>query len=260
MATELVKITKGANGIATLSFADPDNRNAMSEEMAEQFPARIAELRADSSVRVVVLRGEGQAFSGGGHMAMLLAKPKLSLTENRRLMELFYKQFLSIRELEVPVIAAINGHAIGAGLCVALACDIRIARDKAKLGFNFVNLGLHPGMAATWFLPRLIGAAHAAELLYTGKIFTAEFAAKIGLVNHVVTESEFEKFVSETAEAIAAAAPETMRELKLTLRLTAGATLEEALCREAECQARSYAGKEFAEGIAAATEKRKPSF
>lgn len=193
-------------------------------------------------------------------MEMLLEKPKIPSHENRRLMELFYNNFLSIRALEVPVIAAINGHAIGAGLCVALGCDIRIATDTAKLGLNFVLLGLHPGMGATYFVPRLVGEAHAAELLFTGKIVSADYAARIGLVNQSVSPSEFENLVSSTASAIAGAAPEAIRELKLSLRNSQFASLDDCLRREAECQARSYSGKEFQEGIAAAREKRRPNF
>ena len=260
MSTELVVISKESNGIAIVTLNDSANRNAMSEAMSESFAARVSDLRKDSAIRVVVLRGAGGAFSGGGHMEMLTAKPKLSAPENRRLMELFYENFLSICSLEVPVIAAINGHAIGAGLCVALSCDIRIAVDTAKLGLNFVLLGLHPGMGATYFVPRLIGSARAAELLYTGKSITAQYAAQVGLVNETVPANDFEATVSTTADAIAAAGPETVRELKLSLRNSHTLSLEECLRREAECQARSYTGKEFLEGISAATEKRKPKF
>src|SRR5262249_10307005 len=153
---------------------DPEARNAMGEEMAAQFLRAAGELKNDRSVRVVVLTGRGRAFSGGGNLDMLETKTRIAKEENQRLMREVYRSFISILEIDVPVIAAVNGHAIGAGLCLALACDLRIASADAKLGLNFVHLGLHPGMGATYFVPRLVGDARAAELLYSGATISAE--------------------------------------------------------------------------------------
>ncbi len=259
MSSTLIEIKK-TNEIATLVLNDAEKRNAMSTRMAEEFVAQVTLLREDKSIRVVILRGAGKAFSGGGDLDMLFEKIKITPPENKRLMELFYDQFLSIRTLEVPVIAALNGHAIGAGLCLACACDLRIATQSAKLGLNFVHLGLHPGMGATYFIPRLVGPAKAAELLYCGKIITAEEAKQIGLVNQVVSDGEFETCVSEVARTIATAGPQAVRELKKSLQLSSQLALEDCLRREASCQALDYAGAEFKEGIQAAKEKRSPRF
>lgn len=256
----LVRTHKHDSGVVTIELNDPDSRNAMSAEMGERFVEVIAELQNDTTARVVVLQGAGTAFSGGGHLDMLAEKINIPADENQRLMELFYEQFLSILKLEVPTIAAINGHAIGAGMCIALACDIRIVKKNAKLGLNFVHLGLHPGMGATYFLPRIVGPAKAAELLYGGKIITAEEAETFGLINRCVNEEEFDGVVEDMANLIAKAGPQSIGELKESLQGSMTRTLAECLRREAECQARDYAGKEFAEGVQAAKEKRKPSF
>ena len=260
MSKSLVLREDGDNGVTTITLNDPEKRNAMSDAMAAEFSETISEIRKDSAVRVLVLTGAGRAFSGGGHLDMLFEKTKKSAEENRSGMLGFYESFLSLCELEVPVVAAINGHAIGAGLCIALGCDIRIASNKAKLGLNFVHLALHPGMGATYFLPRLVGPSRAAELLFAGKIITGDQACDYGLVSSSVEAEEFEQEVSQLVTTIAGAGPQAVRELKASLRMSMQGTLQDALKREADCQALDYAGAEFMEGITAAKEKRKPVF
>ncbi len=254
----LVEIVNGP--ITRLVLSEPATRNAMSEAMAAEFQAAVREIAKDSETRVVVLTGSGEAFSGGGHLSMLEEKTRLSKEENRLKMLEFYSSFLCITELKVPVIAALNGHAIGAACCLSLAADIRIAAAGAKLGFNFVALGLHPGMGATYFLPRLIGPSKAAELLYTASIITAERALELGLVSEVVPLSDLEARVQEVAKKISSNGPSALRELKTTLCLDQKAELQKALEREAEMQSGDYLSAEFLEGITAAKEKRKPQF
>lgn len=246
--------------IAKIILNDPTSRNAMSEEMAREFRSTIRQLEAEERLRVVVLTGAGDAFSGGGHLDMLFEKTKLGREENRRRMMDFYTKFLCLRELPVPTIAAINGHAVGAGLCLALACDVRVASDAAKLGMNFVQLGLHPGMGATYFLPKILGPARSAELLYSGAIVTAPESLALGLVQHVVPNgSVFDKAI-EIASRIASAGPHSVRQLRESLQRGESDILRAALEREAECQAENYASAEFMEGISAAKEKRKAQF
>lgn len=258
--SELVKIEFEQHGIARIVLNDPATRNAMSEAMAEQFAAAVQSLGLRSDLRVVVLTGAGESFSGGGHLDMLFAKTQLAPDENQSRMELFYSQFLSLRELPVPVVAALNGHAVGAGLCLALACDLRLANEPSKFGVNFVHLGLHPGMGATKLLPEVVGAAWAAELLFTGRIITASEAVRIGLVHHMYSPDAFQDQVLHVVQNIAQAGPQAVRALKRSLRLSREDSLAACLKREAECQARSYASSEFLEGITAAREKRKPRF
>jgi len=246
--------------VTQLTLSDAASRNAMSEQMAVEFQAAVSAIKSNKETRAVVITGAGEAFSGGGHLSMLEAKTKLSEEENRLKMLDFYHSFLSLTEIEVPVIAAINGHAIGAGCCLALAADIRIASKDAKLGFNFVALGLHPGMGATYFLPKLVGSSLSAELLYSGSIISAEFAASIKLVNQVCLPSEVLPKALELAEKIASNGPRSIRELKKNLNIGLQKELNAALELEAKAQAGDYIGLEFFEGIQAAKEKRKANF
>ena len=174
--------------VATLTFNDPERRNAMSRAMGEAFAREVAQVSREPGLRAVVLTGAGRAFSAGGDLGMIeeqarngAAAPGLARRAIRDTMRSFYKLFLSVRDLPCPSVAAINGHAIGAGLCVALACDLRIVSRDAKVGLNFTKLGLQPGMGATWTLPRLIGTARAAELLYTSRVIAGEEAANLSV-------------------------------------------------------------------------------
>ena len=257
---QLVVTEDCGDGIVRLLFNDPATRNAMSEAMAEQFAVAIGQLCVRDDLRVVVLSGAGKAFSAGGHLDMLEKKIAQDEKRNRAEMREFYEQFLCIRDLPVPTVAAINGHAMGAGLCVALCCDVRIARSGSKLGLNFVRLGLHPGMGVTYTLPRIVGPAKAAELLYAGSVLSAEDALEIGLVNRCAAADAFEDHVKQYVDSVATAGPQAVRMLKRTLKATTQGTLSECLEYEALAQARDYLGDEFKEGITAAKERRKPRF
>ena len=246
--------------IAKIVLNDPTSRNAMSEEMAREFELVVRRLSAETRLRAVLLTGAGEAFSGGGHLEMLFEKTKFGKEENRRRMMDFYTKFLCLRDLPVPTIAAINGHAIGAGLCLALACDVRVASDAAKLGMNFVQLGLHPGMGATYFLPKILGPARSAELLYSGAIITAPESLVLGLVQHVLPVGSVLDKAVEIASKIASAGPLTVRQLRESLQRGESDILRAALEREADCQAENYASAEFLEGISAAKEKRRATF
>ncbi len=209
---------------------------------------------------MVVISGAGKSFCAGADLSTLGNEAGVEgggagLGGGER----FYRLFLSITELRVPSIAAINGHAIGAGFCFALAADMRVMRREARMGATFAKLGIHPGMAATWNLPRLIGSASAAELLYTGRVIEGDEAMRLGLVNRVGGEN-FAELVEELAEDVAASAPIAVRDLKQTLRRSAAMTIDEALVREAETQAGNFKTEDAAEGIAAIMAKRKPVF
>ena len=248
------------NGISQITLNDPDNLNAMGEEMAREFSSLTSELAAKAeSLRAIIITGAGRAFSAGGNLEMLEAKSKLSEEENRSRMITFYDDFLGILSLNVPLIAAINGHAIGAGLCLASACDIRIASTKAKLGFTFVKLGLHPGMGATYTLPRIIGRSTATELLITGRVIEADEALRLGLLSRVVGPDKVAETASAVAEEIAGCGPLAVRQLVASLRRDAS-TLRECLDREADCQGVNYRSAEFKEGVRAVIEKRAPKF
>ncbi len=247
--------------IAELALSRPDVRNAMSPAMGDEITDAVASLRDDHGLRAVVVTGEGKSFSAGGDFDLLEARTKTPGEENRRGMRDFYAKYLSIRRLRVPTIAALHGHAIGAGLCFAMACDLRLAAAGTKLGVTFVRVGLHPGMGATFLLPALVGRAAAAELLLTGRVVDAERAAAIGLVSEVLDdEASLRERAFAVAGEIAKGAPVAVAQLTETLRHGGYRTLDEALDREASCQAVDYATRDMAEAIDAFRNKRKPDF
>jgi enoyl-CoA hydratase len=265
--SEPLLLLEREDDVVTLTFNDPDRRNAMSQAMGEAFAARVAELAEDPALRAVILTGAGRAFSAGGDLGMIAeraregaADPAGAVAGIRDRMRAFYGLFLSLRDLPCPTVAAINGAAVGAGLCVALGCDVRIAATQAKLGLNFTALALQPGMGATWTLPRLVGPAHAAELLYSSRILSGAEAARIGLVNRAVAPAEVLPAAREMAAAFAANGPLAVRGVKQSLARSFDASLADQLDFEAEVQARCFASEDVHEGLAAAREKRRPRF
>ncbi|MBW2241450.1 MAG: enoyl-CoA hydratase/isomerase family protein [Deltaproteobacteria bacterium] len=267
MTEPLLLIDRG-NGIATVTFNDPARLNAMTEAMGEAISNAMNDLAKDDALRAVVLTGAGRAFSAGGDLDMIdrmgaagRADPGgATRAENRDFMRRFYGLYLSVRDLPQPTIAAVNGHAIGAGCCVALACDIRLAANEAKLGLNFTRLGIHPGMAATWTLPRLVGPAHAAELLFTGRLLEGPEAAQMGMVNRSLPRERVVEEALAMADTIAQASPLAVRGTKRSLARTATASLDEQLAIEAHEQSLCYEDADLAEGLMAAREKRPARF
>jgi len=260
MPTELVTL-EVRDTVATLTLNRPDVRNAMTAEMGRCVEAAVERINAMSDVRVVVVTGAGRAFSSGGDLGSLAKDAGLGVAgDGLGGGANFYSLYLSIGRLDVPSIAAINGHAIGAGLCFALACDLRVMHEQAKVGMTFVKIGIHPGMAATWNLPRIVGPSHAADLLYTGRLVAAHEALAMGLVNRVATGETFHATVGELARSIAANGPVAVRALKQTLRGSAKRTLEEAIVREADAQAKTFETDDAREGISAVKAKREPRF
>jgi len=259
MSTELITL-EVRDSVATLTLNRPDVRNAMTAEMGRRVEAAVESLNAMPDVRVVVVTGAGRAFSSGGDLNSLAKDAGIGDSgDGLGGGANFYSLYLSIGRLAVPSIAAINGHAIGAGLCFALACDLRVMHEQAKVGMTFVKIGIHPGMAATWNLPRIVGPAHAADLLYTGRLVDAREALSIGLVNRVAG-ADFAQTVAELARSIAANGPVAVRALKQTLRGSATRTIDDAIVREADAQAMTFKTEDAREGISAVKAKREPRF
>lgn len=257
MPADVLLDVRGA--VATLTLHDPARKNAMSAELGDALRARVAELRARPDVRAVVLTGAGGAFSAGGDLAMLERLRTLPFDEARGFMLDFYARYLSVLDLPQPTVVALEGAAIGAGLCVALACDLCVVAEDAKLALNFVQLGLHPGMGATYLAPWRAGAQAAAELLLTGRRFDGREAARLGLALEARPAGEVRARSHALAEQIAANAPLATRALKARLAPDRAA-LQRALEEEARHQAASYASADYAEGLAAAAARRPPVF
>ena len=257
-ATHL-RVERPSAGVVRLVLDNPDQRNAMSEEMTSSWVRALDEIAADTTVRVVVVTGEGSAFCSGGNTGWIASEPDAGVDRLRTRMLAFYRSWLAIRSLEVPTIAALNGPAIGAGLCLALACDLRYAVAGARLAVPFVKLGMSPGMAATYLLPDAVGEANARDLLLTGRTVEAEEAARLGLVSRVFAEADFAAEVDAIATGIAATAPIPSRYTTLALRRR-HADLESAIQHEAMSQPISLATADLQEGVRAAREKRAPVF
>ena len=255
-----LRLERPSEGVALLTLDNPEMRNAMSDEMTSSWVAAVDELAADRSVRVVVVTGAGSAFCSGGNTSWIASEPDATVDALRDRMMPFYRAWLSVRRLEVPTIAAVNGHAIGAGLCLAMACDIRYAAAGARLGVPFTRLGMHAGMAGTWLLPEIVGAAAARDLLLTGRVVDADEALRLGLVSRVMEPGTFLDDVLATAAVVAATAPIASRLTKLALADGGHADFESALQWGALAQPVTLATEDLQEGIAAAREKRAPVF
>ena len=255
-----LRVERPSAGVVRLVLDNPEQRNAMSDEMTAAWVDAIDELAADRSVRVVVVTGEGSAFCSGGNTSWIASEPDASVDHLRTRMIAFYRAWLSIRKLEVPTIAAINGPAIGAGLCLALACDLRYAATGARMGVPFVKLGMHAGMAGTYLLPDVVGEAHARDLLLTGRTVDAHEALRLGLVSRVIEPAAFRDEVLATAEGIAATAPIASRLTKLALADGGHRDFESCVQWEAMAQPITLATEDLQEGVKAAREKRRPVF
>lgn len=249
-----------ADGVVVVRIHDPERRNAMDESLGDGMVRTLRALGEDPAVRVLVLTGSGAAFSAGGDLAMLEdnARQPGQVIEAR--MRAFYARYLSLRDIERPIIAAINGHAVGAGLCVALACDLRIAAEEARMSVNFARIGLSPGMGATWLLPQLVGPAAALDLLLTGRTVDGREAAALGLVNRTVPAADLESAALAWAREIAAAGPLAVRAIKRLVQASAEGGLAAALAREAWAQSVTFASRDLREGLQALRERRAPAF
>lgn len=258
-----LRLERPRDGVALLVLDQPALRNAMSEEMTASWVRAIDALAAEAvsgEVRCVVVTGAGSAFTSGGNTAWLAGDGTATVDELRTRMIAFYRAWLSIRRLEVPTIAAINGPAIGAGLCLALACDLRFAARGARLGVPFVRLGLHPGMAGTHLLPQVVGAAAARDLLLTGRLVQDDEALALGLVSRLADADTLLDEALDAAADVAATAPIASRLTTLALRDGGHPDLERALQWEALAQPITLATEDLQEGIRALDERRPPRF
>ena len=250
-------VERRENGVAVVTFTNPDKRNPMTAELTARWAETMRELRGQSDLRAVVVTGEGSAFCSGADLRELGSNAESDLMGARAHLSEFYRTWLSIRNLPVPSIAAINGHAIGAGLAVALACDLRYVAPAARLGVPFVQMGLHAGMATTALLPEAVGMQRARELLLTGRLIDGAEAVEIGIA--LPAGDSVLDTALNTAARIAGAAPIAVRLTKTAL--TGGQpTVDQALAWEALAQPVTTQTTDFTEGITARLEKRPPRF
>jgi len=246
--------------IAVLSLNQPAKLNALSFAMADEFEKAVASIRADQDIRVLIITGCGGSFSAGGDLNTTFAiyDPPPALAQPG--VESFYKKFLSVKTLEIPTIAVLKGNVVGAAVCLALACDLRIASTDARITVSFIKLGLSPGMGGTYLLPRLIGPSRALEMFLTGEVLNGHQALDIGLVNHVSETNDLEAFAMDLAVKIANNAPVAARLIKKAVYQGLNNDLDSSLEFEAMAQVICASTQDMREGIAALREKRPPSF
>lgn len=250
----------------TITLNLPEKRNPISDVgMVDALCAAMEAADQDMSVRCIILTGAGSAFSSGGDLKQM--RPDggglhagLPAQTRRNYKYGIQRLPLLFQALEVPVIAAVNGYAIGAGLDLATMCDIRIAGESAKFAESFVKLGIVPGDGGAWLLPRIVGFPRATELALTGEMIDAAEALKIGLVTHVVPDGSLLAMAREVAEKVAANPPHAVRMTKRLLREGQTADLKNILELSAAMQSLAHATKDNVEAIDAFIEKRKPEF
>jgi enoyl-CoA hydratase/carnithine racemase len=247
----------GMVGVITLDR--PDNRNSMTPELLDAFVVASNAARADKGIRAVVVTGTGACFSSGADFKSTLQRNESDAAPHERSYAM-YVPFLSLLDIEVPVIGALNGHTVGGGFGLALVCDMRIGAEGAKYGANFVKLGLAPGMSISYMLPRLVGVARANELLLTGRLVDGKEAEALGILNRAVPAADVFPAALELARTIAANAPLAVRYTKAAIRRGLALTVREAAMEEAVFQAETVATDDAKEGIAALLEKRAPVF
>lgn len=247
-----------SNAIGVLTLNRPDNRNSMTPELLDSFGAASEKARA-ADLRCLVITGTGTCFSSGADFKSTLQRDGSHRAPNERSYAM-YEPFLSLLDIAVPVIGALNGHAVGGGFGLALICDLRIGARDAKYGANFVRLGLAPGMAISYLLPRLVGVARANELLFTGRLVDGDEAERLGILNRAVTAAAVLDEALALARSIAGNAPLAVRATKRAIQRGLALQIRDAARLEAYAQAETLATDDAREGIAALLAKRTPNF
>jgi enoyl-CoA hydratase len=223
------RLTSPREGVRLLTLTDPDRRNAMGDAMGAELLAHAAALRSDADARVLVVTGEGSAFCAGADLPALFGDPDRSVTDTHERLQSYYSAFLAIRDLPIPTVAAVNGPAVGAGLNLAMACDIRIAGPDATFGATFARIGLHPGGGCTWFLTAAMGGSRALRTLLLGDTIEAGRAVEWGLADG--PEEDPLAASLDLAERVAKVEPRLARHIKRAVGLAVdtgdlGAVLE----------------------------------
>jgi enoyl-CoA hydratase/carnithine racemase len=247
--------------IATITLNRPEKLNAFGGRMRQEIEEVVSDVCTDQDVRVIVITGAGKAFCVGGDVTEFVSGETKALTETspseRPAMS---KIVLALNQVEKPVIAAVNGVAAGGGVNLALACDIRIASEKARFAQVFTRRGVHPDWGGIYFLPRLVGYAKAAELIFSGEIIDAQEAYKLGMVNKIVPHDQLLEEVSTMAERMAKNAPIPIAFAKRGLQNFNQWNLAQALDYESYVLSVTLKTEDIKEGFTAFLQKREPNF
>ena len=257
MGWKCIKISR-RNLTVTVTLMRPEVLNALDEEMIKEVEAALQVVTALGSVRAVILTGDGdRAFSVGADVRDLTEMAPEDFDAWMQLNQAFFDKIAS---LPMPVLAALNGYTLGGGLELALACDIRIAKEGAKLGFPEAQLGVIPGTGGTQRLTRLLGPGLAKELILSGRQITAEEALRMGLVTQVIPADQWAEGLESYVQTLISRAPMAQARAKRCIDLAGEMTLEEGLTLERKLNLECFTSDDFREGVAAFKEKRPPSF
>jgi len=249
------------DGIGTITLNRPDSMNALGGGMRQEILAAMETAVADPGVKVIVVTGAGKAFCAGGDVKEFVSgKTRAEATLGIDQRPTRDKVVLLIQSTGKPVIASVNGVAAGGGCNLALACDMRIASDRARFGETFVRRGIHPDWGGIWFLPRLVGYAKAAELIFSGEVIDAQEALRIGLVNKVVPHEELPQATKEFALKFMKSAPIPVALAKKALQNFSRIDLPQALDQERLAQSLCWNSEDREEGMKSFVEKREPVF
>lgn len=251
-----------ADGIATLLLNRPEKKNAFTDDMLVRWRECLVEAQNDDKVRVVLVTGAGDAFCSGGDLGRRTAEtaPPTPLQRKQRLQQHTHRIGLTLLDVDKPVIAAVNGAAVGAGMDMALMCDIRVAAKSARFSEGYIRVGLIPGNGGAYFLPRIVGTAQALELLWTADFIHADEALKIGLVNHVYEDTTFKDDAYAFAKKIAAAPPTQVRMIKRTVYQSLNTDLRTSLELISSHMAIVQTTEDYREAINAYKEKRSAKY
>ena len=260
-ASSNVLVEEREGSVLTLRLNRPERLNALNIELGEALVSALRHAADDSSVRAIVLTGAGRAFCAGGDLGLLRdARVRNASHELESLVRSGKEISLLLATIPKPVLGSINGPAAGGGANLALGCDFRIASDQASFGESFANIGLYPDFGGTYFLPRLVGPARAAQLFYTGDMISAGEALRLGIYNRVVPAEQLAAETQSLAARLAAAPPMAARFVKDRLFDSDRVALERALDQEIERQVECFMSEDCAEGLTAFFEKRRPEF
>lgn len=252
-----------AEHVATLTLNRPERLNALSQELYDDLNAAVRQIDSDDEIFVAVVTGAGRAFCSGGDLRATSERIRIAMTEGARRDRYLHESARMVENLlalRKPLIAAVNGPAMGAGCSLAVVADLRIASEAATFGMPFVQRGLMPDWGSTYLVPRLIGIGTAAYLAFTGEPVTAAEALRIGLVNEVVPAGELMARCWELAQRIGSNAPLAVQAAKAAMRVRDAQETAGALMVEAAAQARLQGTEDFREGVAAFLEKRPARF
>ena len=245
------------DSIAFITLNRPKALNALNTETLGELDAAVSAAGKDENVKVIVITGEGRAFVAGADISQMRG---LTVQEGRDMTILGQEVFTRIENLDKPVIAAVNGFALGGGCELAMACDIRVTSDKAKFGQPEVNLGIIPGYGGTQRLPRLVGKGAAKYLIFTGEMISAEEAFRIGLADKVVPAEELMDSVIALAKVIMSKAPIAIKMAKHAINNGLNVDLKSGVAYEAEAYTTTFSTEDRVEGMSAFLEKRQAEF